>query len=237
MPSLKPLPIDALLPEIAESLRRSPNLVVQASPGSGKTTRIPPFLLDAGLLAANQEILVLVPRRLAAKMAALRVAEELGEEVGGRVGYQFRFENVSGPMTRLKFLTEGMLLRYLVKDPDLSRAGIVILDEFHERHLHSDVALSYLRHLQDRRPDLRLLVMSATLQVEGLAQFLPEVKVLHLEAAQFPVEIQYLPAEPRKPLEFSVRDALRFAQSQAPAEIRRGDALVFLPGMAEIRRC
>ncbi|MFO1462318.1 MAG: ATP-dependent helicase HrpB [bacterium] len=236
MPALKLLPIDPLLPEIGAALRRSPNLVVQASPGSGKTTRIPPYLLRADWLQPEQEILVLVPRRLAAKMAALRVAEEMGEEVGGQVGYQFRFENVAGPKTRLKFLTEGMLLRYLVKDPDLSRAGLVILDEFHERHLHSDVALSYLRHLQRRRPELRLLVMSATLEVEGLAQFLPKANVLRLEAAPFPVTIEYLAPEGRRPLEQSVREALRRARAQGAEEIRRGDVLVFLPGMAEIRR-
>jgi len=160
LPAKKVLPIDALLPRVLAELRDGKNLIVQASPGSGKTTRIPPYLLDAGLLAPHQEILVLVPRRLAAKMAALRVAEERGEEVGGAVGYQFRFENVTGPRTRLKFLTEGMLLRFLLSDPLLSKAGLVILDEFHERHLHSDVALSYLRRLQQgARSDLRLIVM------------------------------------------------------------------------------
>lgn len=238
MPKLQALPIDPLLPQIAAALREAPSLVVQATPGSGKTTRIPPYLLAQALVEAEQEILVLVPRRLAAKMAALRVAEELGEAAGERVGYQFRFENVSGPKTRLRFLTEGMLLRFLVQDPRLERAGMVVLDEFHERHLHSDVALGYLRSLQQgARPDLKLLVMSATLQVEGLVPFLPGSRVFQLEAPAFPVAVEYLPSDPKKPVEAKVREALAYAKGQAPPEIRRGDVLVFLPGMAEILRC
>lgn len=238
MPQRLALPIDPLLPQIAAVLRESQSLVVQATPGSGKTTRIPPYLLEQGLVSSEREILVLVPRRLAAKMAALRVADEMGEAVGAKVGYQFRFENVTGPKTRLRFLTEGMLLRFLVQDPLLSRAGMVILDEFHERHLHSDVALSYLRGLQlGARPDLKLLVMSATLQTEGLTQFLPGSKAIQLEAPAFPVAVEYLPSEAKKPIEAKVREALAYAKTQAPPEIRRGDVLVFLPGMAEIRRC
>src|SRR4030095_12522427 len=141
---MQALPIDDLIPEILVSLENHSSLILQASPGSGKTTRVPPALLSAPWLKGNQEILVLVPRRLAAKLAAYRVAEERGEEVGATVGYQFRFEKVLGPRTRLKFLTEGMLLRLLMSDPALKRVGTVILDEFHERHLHSDIALSYL---------------------------------------------------------------------------------------------
>lgn len=236
---MKPaLPIDPLLPSIAEAFGKSPSLIIQASPGSGKTTRIPPYLLDSKIIPADREILVLVPRRLAAKMAALRVAEEMGEPIGERVGYQFRFENVGGPKTRLRFLTEGMLLRYLVQDPSLSRAGLVVLDEFHERHLHSDVALGYLRHLQQgARPDLKLIVMSATLQTEGLAQFLPGAQLFQLEARQYPVDIQYLPADAKKPLELRLRDALQLARTQGAETVGQGDILVFLPGMAEILRC
>lgn len=238
MPLRQALPIDPLLPQIAAAFRDSKSLIVQASPGSGKTTRIPPFLMEAGIVPSEQDILVLVPRRLAAKLSARRVAEEIGEEVGGRVGYQFRFEKALGPKTRLKFLTEGMLFRYLVEDPTLFRAALVILDEFHERHLHSDLALAYLKKLQGtERPDLRILVMSATLEIEGLSKFLPDSTVFQLEAPRFPVSLEYLPFDPKKPLETRVVEALRHAQSQAPAEIRRGDALVFLPGMAEIRRC
>jgi ATP-dependent helicase HrpB len=156
------LPIDPLLPVILEKLETSLTLILKATPGSGKTTRVPPALLSSPFLKPDQEIWALVPRRLAAKTAAQRVAQELGEEVGRTVGYQFRFEKVIGPQTRLKFLTEGMLVRLLsLADPP--RVGMVILDEFHERHLHTDVALSYLHSLQrNYRPDLRIVVMSAT---------------------------------------------------------------------------
>ncbi len=151
------LPIDELLPEIATSLRHSPNLVIEAAPGAGKTTRVPPALLSPGA-----GVLVLEPRRIAARMAARRVAAEMGETVGETVGYQVRFEEVSGPRTRLRFLTEGVLTRRLITDPELRGVGTVVLDEFHERHLETDLALALLRRLQKtRRPDLRLVVMSA----------------------------------------------------------------------------
>src|SRR5262249_27378030 len=147
----QPLPIDRILPEILESLGRSSGLVLQATPGSGKTTRVPPALLGARFIPANSEILVLEPRRLAAKMAARRVADELGEKVGESVGYQFRFENVGSRTTRLRFLTEGMLMRRLLGDRELRGVSAVILDEFHERHLHGDIAMAWLRQLQRER--------------------------------------------------------------------------------------
>ena len=166
------LPIDPLLPDITKALQDSFCLVLQASPGSGKTTRVPPALLKTAF-GKSGEILVLEPRRLAAKYAARRVAEELGESVGGTVGYQFRFENVGGPSTRLRFLTEGMLMRRLLRDPGLEGVVAVLLDEFHERHLHSDIALGYLAWLRrERRRDLRLVVMSATLDTGAVSQYL-----------------------------------------------------------------
>src|ERR671916_1112528 len=160
---MQSLPIDPLLSEIVASLRRAPNLVVEAPPGAGKTTRVPPAMLDAGL-AGGGEVWVLEPRRLAARMAARRVAEERGESVGETIGYQVRFEEVAGPRTRLRFLTEGVLTRRLLSDRRLTNVGAVVLDEFHERHLQADLALALLRRLQrGPRPDLRLVVMSATL--------------------------------------------------------------------------
>src|SRR5919199_986225 len=141
------LPIDELLPEVVESLRRAPNLVIEAPPGAGKTTRVPPAILDA-VLAGRGDVLVLEPRRLAARMAARRVAEERGEKLGGAVGYQIRFEEVAGPSTRLRFLTEGVLTRRLLSDPGLEGVACVVLDEFHERHLQTDLALALLRRLQ-----------------------------------------------------------------------------------------
>jgi len=158
------LPIDTLLPRIVDA---PGNLVIEAPPGAGKTTRVPPALLKRG----HGEVLVLEPRRLAVRMAARRVASELGERVGETVGYQVRFEDVSGPRTRLRFLTEGVLTRRLLSDPELTGVGTVILDEFHERHLESDLALALLRRLQrTTRPNLQLLVMSATLDAAPVAR-------------------------------------------------------------------
>src|SRR5271166_5923090 len=158
-PTLR-LPIDDLLPEILRSLAVCPNLVLEAPPGAGKTTRVPPALLSL----VRGQVLVLEPRRLAARLAARRVAQERGERVGETVGYQVRFAEVAGASTRLRFLTEGILTRRLISDPQLAGVDAVVLDEFHERHLESDLALAMLRRLQTtRRPDLRLIVMSATL--------------------------------------------------------------------------
>src|SRR6266404_4437801 len=147
------LPVDALVPQIVETIRAHKHLVIEAPPGAGKTTRVPPALLSLGL----GEVLVLEPRRLAARMAARRVASELGERVGETVGYQVRFEDVTGPRTRLRFLTEGVLTRRLLSDPRLRGVGIVVLDEFHERHLDTDLALALVSRL-----DARIVVMSAT---------------------------------------------------------------------------
>src|SRR5579872_3779442 len=137
---MQPLPIDPLLPEIASSLRKQPALVLAAPPGAGKTTRVPRALLDAGL-AERGQIVVLEPRRLATRMAARRVAEELGEAVGGTVGYSVRFEDVSSPRTRIRFVTEGVLGRRLVASPHIDDVAVVIIDEFHERHLQGDLTL------------------------------------------------------------------------------------------------
>jgi ATP-dependent helicase HrpB len=210
----QPLPIDAVLGEIVQSLRQQPNLVLEAPPGAGKTTRVPPRLLELG-----GEVWVLEPRRLAARLAARRVAQEMGERPGETVGYQVRFEDVSGPRTRLRFLTEGVLTRRMMSDPELRAVGTVVLDEFHERHLDGDLALALLRRLQKlRRPDLRIVVMSATLDAAPLAKALG-APVIRSEGRLFPLEIAYRHA--------GVADAL----AAAPA----GDVLIFLPGAREIR--
>jgi ATP-dependent helicase HrpB len=233
MQPLPILPIDPLLPEICERLRRGPNLVLEAPPGAGKTTRVPRALLDAGLAAEGREILVLEPRRLAARMAARRVAEELGEPVGETIGYTTRFEDASGPKTRIRFVTEGILTRRLLTDRELRKVGTVLLDEFHERHLDGDVALALLRRLQQGpRPDLRLVAMSATLDADRVAAFLDDAPRIRSEGKRFEVAIEHLPVSDDRPLEAQVASALKRLLDEG----LDGDVLVFLPGALEIRR-
>ena len=228
---LPQLPIDAQLPALTAALRARSNLVLVAEPGAGKTTRVPRALLDAGF-AQDGEILVLQPRRIATRMAARRVAAELGEEVGGTVGYQVRFEQAASARTRIRFVTEGILTRRLVDDPVLRKVAVVILDEFHERHLHADLGLALLRKLQRaRRPELRLVVMSATLAAEPLAAFL-DAEVMQVAGRPYPVAIEHAERPSETPLEQRVAQALR-GLLQGGLE---GDVLVFLPGAAEIRR-
>ena len=222
------LPIDPLIPDILQHLRSANNLVLEAEPGAGKTTRVPPALLTLD----DREVLVLEPRRLAARLAARYVAAERGEPLGGTVGYQVRFEEVAGPATRLRFLTEGVLTRRLLSDPDLKCAGCVVLDEFHERHLEGDLALALLRRLQrTRRPDLRLVVMSATLDAAPVAEYLGGARAMRSEGRQFPLEIEYTPHS-AAPLEEQVAAAL----GRLAARSGKGHVLVFLPGAGEIRR-
>lgn len=242
---LVPLPIDPLIPRILSTLEAGANLVLQASPGSGKTTRVPPAILRSTLRRPEQEVLVLEPRRLAAKYAARRVSEELRSPLGEMVGYQFRFENVTSVKTRLRFLTEGMLMRRLMSDPKLKDVCCVVLDEFHERHLHTDLALGAVRRIQKGpRPDLKIVVMSATLDTEAISDFLGGAPILEVSAPVHPVTIEYLPSSSpnrssEKPLELLVRDAVRETLARAANQTtdhEGGDILVFLPGMAEIRR-
>ena len=225
--SRKPiLPVDAIIPEVLASLSGNPNLVIEAAPGAGKTTRVPPALLGA----VEGEVLVLEPRRIAARLAARRVATELGENLGETVGYQVRFEGVTGPRTRLRFVTEGILTRRLLSDPKLNGVGAVVLDEFHERHLETDLALALLARLQQTRPELRIVVMSATLDAEPIAEYL-NCPTLRAEGRQFDLKIEHLPYTPA-PLEVQVRNAVE----KLCHEQTSGDILTFLPGVAEIRR-
>ncbi len=224
------LPIDPLLADIVGALGDSSSLVIEAPPGAGKTTRVPPALL-AGL--AQGEILVLQPRRLPARLAALRVAEEMGEEVGRTVGYSVRFEDVGGARTRIRFMTEGILLRRLLADPTLHGVSTVILDEFHERHLATDLALALLARLQrGGRPDLRLVVMSATLESNPVCEFLGGCPGIRSEGRAFPVAIEYSEAPDDRPLSDRIASAVRRVHRDGC----QGDLLVFLPGAGEIRR-
>lgn len=226
------LPIDPELPRIVEALRSGRNLVLRAPPGAGKTTRVPPALLDAGLVRAGQRVVVLEPRRVAARAAARRIAAERGVSLGGEVGYQIRYEDRTSATTRLVVVTEGLLTRKLVADPLLEDVGAVLLDEFHERSLHADLALAFLREIQETvRPELRIVVMSATLDAGPLAEFL-EAPVIEVEGRAHPVDIRWLDAPDDRPPVQRVPSAVR----RALAEGDGGDLLVFLPGAPEIRR-
>lgn len=226
------LPVVQLAPAIVDSLRRSPRLVLTAPTGSGKTTQLPQLLYRHWL--TNQRIIVLQPRRLATRMVAQRVADELGCPLGSIVGYQTRHDSAVSPDTVIRFMTEGLLLRLLRSDPNLRRVGAVVIDEFHERTLAADMALGWVKRLQQTaRPDLRLVVMSATLDTRRLAEFL-HCPVLHAEGRAFAVDIGYLPKRPTGACwdlaAGALADHLRDHGDEA------GDVLIFMPGVYEINR-
>jgi ATP-dependent helicase HrpB len=231
---MTPLPIDPHIPEIVSCLREHRRLVLVAPPGAGKTTRVPVALVKAGLLAGDHPALVLLqPRRVAARAAAGRIAEENGWRIGEEVGYQIRFERRVGPRTRLRVVTEGLLNRQLIADPFLAGVGAVVLDEFHERSLHTDLALGLLREIQESvREDLLLVVMSATLDAEPVARFLGGCPVLRVEGRAFPVAIEYRPT----PRPASPEAIANVVDEVLTGEADSGDLLVFLPGAEEIRR-
>lgn len=225
------LPIDDVIPELLASLRRSPQLVLVAPPGAGKTTRVPPAVLSSGLLKAP-DVIVLQPRRVAARAVASRIAEEHNWQLGMQVGYHVRFDRRIGKNTHLKILTEGILTRQLLDDPFLEGVGAVILDEFHERSIHADLTLAMLREIQQSvRPDLILIVMSATLDAQPVARYLGDAPVLHSAGRTFPVEISYAGTS-----DTPVTDRATNAVRNALARQTSGDILVFLPGVEEIRR-
>jgi len=232
---VQPLPIDPLLPEAVAALRETPSLVVEAPPGAGKTTRVPRAILEAGL-AGRGEVVVLEPRRLAARLAARRVAEEMGERPGETVGWQVRFEEVVGPRTRLRYVTEGLLTRRLLSEPTLPGVGAVVLDELHERHLQGDLALALLRRLQrTARPDLKLVAMSATLDAGPVARYLG-ARSLRSEGRRFDVSVEYLSPEEAARTGVRLEELVSRAVKRLHREGADGDVLVFLPGAAEIRR-
>ncbi len=228
------LPIDPLLPEIVRSLAEVPRLVIVAPPGAGKTTRVPPALLDCGLVP-DGEILVLEPRRVAARAAARHLASERGVKLGQEVGYRVRLDTRAGPRTRLTFITEGILIRRLQTDPLLEGVDVVVLDEFHERSLQADLALALLAEVQrELRPTLRLVAMSATLESAPLAAFLGDCPVLRAEGRTYPVQVHHVEQPDDRPL--TVRTAGAVTRALSAADDDGGHLLVFLPGAAEIRR-
>jgi ATP-dependent helicase HrpB len=225
------LPIEPLIPEILGALAAGPNLVLEAPPGAGKTTRVPLALLDAAW-AKNGKIIVLEPRRLAARGAAARMAAMLGEEVGETVGYRVRLDRKVGPKTRIEVVTTGLFLRQLQGDPALPGVAAILFDEFHERTIEGDMALAFALEAQaGLREDLRLVVMSATLDGESVAQRIPGARRLRSEGRAFPVETLHLGDDATARLEDRMASAIRRALAE-----QGGDILAFLPGTAEIRR-
>lgn len=226
------LPIDEILPQLRETLDRSSSAVIQAPPGAGKTTRVPLALLDLPMLQ-NKKIIMLEPRRLAAVNAARWMAASLGEEAGRTVGYHIRFERKVSAATRIEVVTEGILTRRLQSDPGLEGVGAVIFDEFHERSLNADIALALcLNARQVLREDLKIIVMSATLDGALVARLLGDAPLLTSQGKSFPVEVRYLPREPDRDMVQATVSAVRTALRET-----EGDILAFLPGGGEIRRC
>ena len=225
------LPVHDVLPALCEALASSPAAVLSAPPGSGKTTAVPLALLQQPWLQ-GQTILMLEPRRLAVRASAARMAELLNERVGQSVGYRVRFDSQLSRQTRIEVVTEGILTRRLQQDPELKGVGLVIFDEFHERNLHADLGLALcLDIIQGLRDELRLLVMSATLDTAAVSALLGGAPVVSGEGQLFPVDIQYLDGAPKKRMAEATAKAVRRALSE-----QQGDTLVFLPGVGEIQR-
>jgi len=229
------LPIDELLPQIVATLAEHPSVVVQAPPGAGKTTRVPLALLDATWLG-NKKIIMLEPRRIAARAAARFMATTLGERVGETVGYRVRLDSKTGPRTRIEIVTEGILTRLLQEDPELNEYGVVIFDEFHERNLHSDLGLALcIDSQQGLREDLKVIVMSATLDGAAVSKLLDDAPMLTSEGRSYPVAIRHQAinhsfARERRAFLEEVAQRIRHALKE-----ESGSVLVFLPGAAEIR--
>jgi ATP-dependent helicase HrpB len=230
LPPGPPLPIDPILPELSRALALG-HAVLSAPPGSGKTTRVPLALLDDPWLAGRR-ILMLEPRRAAARMAAARMAKVLGEDIGETLGYQVRFERRIGPRTRVQVLTEGILTRRLQQDPELTGVGLLIFDEFHERSLQADLGLALaLDAAGALRPDLRILIMSATLDTQAVARLLGGAPIVRGEGRAYPVELIYADRAPGLDAAEAVVAGVRRALTEHP-----GDVLAFLPGAGEIER-
>lgn len=229
--TLSPLPVDEILDDLVAALRERGNAVLQAPPGAGKTTRVPPAVAASGVAGAGQ-VLVLEPRRIAARAAARRIAEEQGWTLGREVGWQIRFERNFTRDTRILFVTEGILVQRLQRDPFLDGIGAVLFDEIHERSLFADLSLALARRVQrNARPELKLLPMSATLDGDRLAAFL-DAPIVTSAGRFFPIAVEYLaPAPAETPLATLVARAVRRGLDATP-----GDLLVFLPGVPEIRR-
>lgn len=225
------LPVVDILKDVASALENSPTAILEAAPGAGKTTLVPLYLLQKGLVG-SQKVIMLEPRRLAARAAARRMADLLGEDVGKTVGYRVRLDSKVSHQTRIEVVTEGILTRRLQSDPELAGVGLIIFDEFHERSLQTDLGLALARQVQEvLRADLKLLLMSATIEGERLSNALSGAPVIKSEGRQFPVETRFLERPSTKRVEQTVAAVIEDATQQD-----EGDILVFLPGAGEIKR-
>ncbi len=224
-------PVDAVIPQLREALAKTNSAILVAEPGAGKTTRVPLALQDAPWLD-GKKIIMLEPRRLAARAAAKRMAETLGEDIGATVGYSVRLDRKVTAATRIEVITEGILTRRLQNDPELKDVGLIIFDEFHERSLDGDLGLALTLDMRaSLRDDLRILIMSATLDTARLSQHLQDAEIIHAAGRMFPVETRYLAKADRRSVSADACKAVLLALRETPQSI-----LVFLPGEAEIRR-
>src|SRR6266576_3732878 len=225
------LPIIEITQRLLETLTAQKRLVLTAPTGSGKSTQVPQMLLDGGLLGDGQ-VTILQPRRLPTRMLAAWVAQARGVKLGGAVGYQMRLDNVTSPATRICYVTEGVLLRRMLADADLKGISAIIFDEFHERHLYGDITLARALQIQESmRPDLLIIVMSATLDVAAVEKYLQPCAVLSSEGRTYPVTTEYLgePTGNAPVWDLAVRELQRLVR-----EHPQGDALIFMPGAYEI---
>ncbi len=227
----EPLPIDDALPELLAALRTFGAAVLRAPTGAGKTTRVPPAIVETGL-AGNGLVIMLEPRRVAARAAARRMALEHGSALGDVFGYQVRFDRKAGPRTRVMVVTPGVLLRRLYDDPFLEGVACIVFDEFHERSLEADLALGLVRLIRENvRPELQTIVMSATVDPAAVSAYLGGCPIVDSLGRAFPVEVKYRPRRSDISVSLTVADAVREVQSETT-----GDVLAFLPGLREIRQ-
>ena len=226
------LPIQSIRENFFNILNTNNKCILQAPAGSGKSTLIPQFLYD-DLLPKDKTVIVLQPRRIAARMLASFIARQRNVPLGDEIGYQVRLEGMNGQNTRILFLTEGILLHRLLKNDELKEAGAIVFDEFHERHLETDLSLTLALQLQStKRPDLKIVVMSATLEIEQVKQFLGDCPVLQTEGRAYPVSIRYHKPKPYE----TIWDVAAHQAEASMTSTNEGSALIFMPGAFEIRK-